>query len=182
MSTTRETSWNDAYDRLVLYLGTFDLADHAHVSRLALNILQQAQELQRAGDQREPTALTIGLAQKKITDWLAANLPQQDSSPGNVLPSGYVAILLTRAYRTAPDSFLATPLPEELRQALRETLLETGPGLNVSSMTPRHLDYGPMLQFARQTWHRVDPKEFLVAVAFWFAVYCVLYWWLSQAL
>jgi hypothetical protein len=175
-------AWNEAYDRLVLYLRTFDLGDHAYVSKIALNILEQAQEIYRTDGTREPTTLTLSLAQKSIADWLAANLPQHDTSPGFVLPSGYIAILLSRAYRTSPDSFLASPLPEELRQALRETMVVTGPDLNVSSMTPRHLDYGPMLQFARQTWHRLDAKEFLIAVAFWAAVYTVFYWWLSQAL
>jgi hypothetical protein len=182
MNSSLEQSWNEAYDRLALYLRTFDLGDHAYTSRLTLDILHEAREKQRTGDAREPTTLTLDLAQKKIVTWLAANLPQADSSPGTLLPAGYIAILLSRAYRTAPDSFLATPVPEELRQALRESLLQTGPDLNVSSMTPRHLDYGPMLQFARQTWHRVDPKEFVIAAAFWFAIYIVLYWWLSSTL
>jgi hypothetical protein len=181
MNLPDKQAWNDAYDRLVAYLRTFELGDHAYVSRLALDILQQAQEAHRADGTQDPTKLTLGLAQKKITEWLATNLAPQETSPSHVLPSGYVALLLSRAYRTAPDSFLATPLPEELRQALRESLLVTGPDLNVSSMTPRRLDYGPMLQFARQTWHRVSAKEFFIAVVFWFAVYIVFYWWLSQA-
>ncbi len=175
-------AWNEAYDRLASYLRTFDLGDHAHVSELALNILQQAREKHRAEPARHPTTLVLDLAQKNLTDWLAANLEQADKSPSHVLPSGYIAILLSRAYRTAPKAFLTGPLPEEMRQALRETLLVTGPDLNVSSMTPRHLDYGPMLQFARQTWHRLDVKEFFIAVAFWAAVYTVFYWWLSQVL
>jgi hypothetical protein len=181
MSTSLDQSWNDAYDRLVLYLRTFDLADHAHVSRLSLEILQQAQDIYRTDTSRPPTTLTLGLAQKRIAEWLANNLPQADLSPSNLLSAGCIALLISRAYRSAPGSFLAKPVPEELRQALRESLIVTGPDLNVSSMTPRHLDYGPMLQFARQTWHRVDPKEFLIAVAFWSAVYVVFYWWLSQA-
>ena len=182
MSTTPEQPWNEAYDRLVLYLRTFDLADHAHVSRLSLDLLEKAKEAHRADPTREPTALTLALAQQKISEWLAMNLPQADISRSNLLSAGCIAILLSRAYRTAPGSFLATPVPEEMRQALRESLIVTGPDLNVSSMTPRHLDYGPMLQFARQTWHRVDIKELIVAVAFWGAVYIVFYWWLSQVL
>jgi hypothetical protein len=184
MTPSRQTdeAWNDAYDRLVLYLRTFDLGDHAHVARLALEILQQARDRHAAGDTREPTTLTLALTQKRIAEWLAANLPQHDDTASELLPSGYIAILLSRAYENAPSSFLATPVPEELRLALQETLIVTGPDLNVSSMTPRHLDYGPMLQFARQTWHRVDPKEFVIAVGFWGAVYAVFYWWLSQSL
>jgi hypothetical protein len=182
MSESPEQAWNDAYDRLVLYLRTFDLADHAHVSRVALSLLEQAKEAHKSDGSREPTALTLSLAQQKIAEWLAFNLPQADLSRSNLLSAGCVAILLSRAYRTAPGSFLASPVPEEMRQALRESLISTGPDLNVSSMTPRHLDYGPMLQFARQTWHRVDIREFVIAIAFWGAVYAVFYWWLSQTL
>ncbi|HEX4141707.1 MAG TPA: hypothetical protein VHY09_15265 [Candidatus Methylacidiphilales bacterium] len=182
MNTTPEQAWNDAYDRLLLYLRTFDLADHAHVSRVALGILEQAKEAYARDNSREPTALTLGLAQQKIAEWLAFNLPQADLSRSNLLSAGCIAILLSRAYRTAPGSFLTTPVPEEMRQALRESLISTGPDLNVSSMTPRHLDYGPMLQFARQTWHRIDLKELFVAVAFWLAVFVIFHWWLSQVL
>ncbi len=182
MNTIQDEAWNDAYDRLVAYLRTFDLADHAHVARVALDLLQQAKDAHAKNPSSEPTALTLRLAQKKITEWLAFNLPQADLSQSNLLSAGCIAILLSGAYRKAPGAFLATPVPEEMRQALRESLISTGPDLNVSSMTPRHLDYGPMLQFARQTWHRVDIKELLIAVAFWVAVYIVFYWWLSQVL
>ncbi|MEI9999493.1 MAG: hypothetical protein WDO13_10160 [Verrucomicrobiota bacterium] len=175
-----EEAWNEAYDRLVAYLKTFELGDHAYVSQLALNLLTEAKEKHRAGAAEDPTTLTLHLAQKHLADWLAATLGQQNASPSHVLPTGYIAILLSQAYRKAPTAFLAEPLPEDLRQALRATLLVTGPDLNVSSMTPRHLDYGPMLQFARQTWHRVDARELLVAVLFWTLVYSVFYWWLSQ--
>ena len=46
----------------------------------------------------------------------------------------------------------------------------------------RHLDFGPMLQIARQTWHRFSAKEVIVAVIFWGSVYTFFYWWLSQLL
>jgi hypothetical protein len=182
MNITPDQAWNDAYDRLVLYLRTYDLADHAHVARVALDILQKAKEAHQADPSREPTALTLSVAQQKIAEWLAFNLPQADLSRSNLLSAGCIALLLSRAYRNAPGSFLASPVPEEMRQALRESLISTGPDLNVSSMTPRHLDYGPMLQFARQTWHRVDLKELFVALAFWLSVFFLFHWWLSQAL
>src|ERR1700761_9566497 len=76
MSSTNDKAWNDAYDRLVLYLRTYDLADHAHVARVALDILQQAKDAHAKDPSREPTALTLGLAQKKISEWLAHNMPQ----------------------------------------------------------------------------------------------------------
>ena len=177
-----DRAWNDAYDRLESFLKTFELGDHAYVSKLALDLIGQAKEKHRGEPSRDPTAVTLELAQKRLADWLATNLGQPGDASSHILATGYIAILLSQVYRTAPRSLLANPVPEELRQALRETLLVTGPDLNVSSMTPRRLDYGPMLQFARQTWHRWDTKEFFIALLFWAAIYTIFYWWLSQML
>jgi hypothetical protein len=177
-----QEAWNEAHDRLLIFLNTFALGDHAYVSQLAVSLLHQARELHRQNPSRDPITQTMELAQKRLADWLDTNLEEADTSPSHILATGTIALLLSQVYRTAPTSFLASPMPEELRQALRETLLVTGPDLNVSSMTPRHLDYGPMLQFARQTWHRWDAKELLIALLFWAGVYTVFYWWLSQSL
>lgn len=178
----KEQAWNEAHDRLVAYLKTFELDDHVYVSQLALDLLHQAQEKSRADATGDPTTLTLDLAQKKLVDWLASNLEKKGGSTSHVLATGYIALLLSRLYRNAPASFLATPVPDDVRQSLRHTLIVTGPDLEVSSMTPRHLDYGPMLQFARQTWHRFELKEVVIALLFWGGVYTVFYWWLSQVL
>ena len=179
---TREHSWNEAHDRLVAYLKTFELDDHVYVSRLALQFLQQARDVYKYDSSRDPTTLTLDLAQKNLVDWLAKNLESRSESKSHVLATGYIALLLSKLYRDAPDSFLAPTVPDDVRQSLRQTLIVTGPDLNISSMTPRHLDYGPMLQFARQTWHRFEPKELIIAILFWVGVYTVFYWWLSQVL
>ncbi len=173
-------AWNEAYDRLVNFLKTFQLADHAYASQIALEFIRQAREVHDQNPSRPPATCVMDLAQKRLAEWFAANLGEVDRVPSHTLATGYIALLLSRTYRNAPTSFLTSPLPEELRQALRETLIVTGPDLNISSMTPRHFDYGPMLQFARQTWHLWDAREIIVAVIFWACVYTAFYWWLSQ--
>jgi len=179
---TEREAWNDAYDRLMNFLRAFQLTDHAHVSQTALELFHAAQKAHREDPSRDPATRTMEQAHKHLADWLAVNLGENDRTPSHILSTGYIALLLSQVYRTAPASFLANPLPEELRQALRETLVVAGPDLNVSSMTPRHLDFGPMLQIARQTWHRFNPQELIVALIFWGIVYSVAYWWLSQIL
>lgn len=181
-SPSEQKAWNEAYVRLTHYLESFCLVDRAHVARLALKLQDQAQQIYRHDISKAPTPLTMELAQKTIAEWLAANLDEPDKAPSKILADGCIALLISQVFRTAPESFLANPLPEELRQALRETLLVTGPDLNISSMTPRHLDYGPMLGIARQTWHRWDTKAFLIALFFWTCVYAILYCGLSQIL
>jgi hypothetical protein len=179
---TEQEAWNEAYDRLLNFLRTFELADHAHVSKTALELFQDAKIAHRQDPSRDPVTHTMEQAHQHLAEWLAINLGAENRVPAHILATGYIALLLSQAYRTAPTSFLANPLPEELRQALRETLIVAGPDLQVSSMTPRHLDFGPMLQLARQTWHRWNATELLVALVFWAGVYTFFYWWLSQLL
>lgn len=175
-----QEAWNEAYARLTDFLGSFALSDRAYVSRLALDLLDQARRLHRDDPSRHPTTVTLELAQNRLTEWLEANLGEQDKSPSQLLADGSIALLLSRVFRTSPTSFLASPLPEELRQALQESLLVTGPDLHISSMTPRHLDYGPMLHLARQTWHRWNGKSVGAALIFWACIYSVLYWFFLQ--
>jgi hypothetical protein len=180
-SSDRE-SWNEAYDRLFHFLRAFKLTDHAHVSQTALNLFHDAQKAHAKDPSRDPVTHTMEQAQTHLAEWLAINLGEENRAPAHILSTGYTALLLSQVYRTSPASFLANPVPEELRQALRETLIVAGPDLNVSSMTPRHLDFGPMLQLARQTWHRWNAKEIIVAFVFWTSVYFFFYWWISQLL
>jgi hypothetical protein len=172
-------TWNRAHDRLVRFLNTFALSDHPHVSRLALELLDRARAAHREDPSRDPTTLTMEQAQSLLAEWLAKNLQEEHESPAKIMTTGYIALLLSRLYQVAPDSFLEFPLPEEVRKSMQQTLVTTGPDLNVSSMTPRHLDYGPMLDFARQTWHRWDARTFFIALLFWAGIYVILYLWLS---
>jgi hypothetical protein len=177
-----QAAWNQAHDRLQDFLNTFALGDHAQVSRLTLKLLDQAKELHGQDSSLDPVSLSMAQAQKLAGEWFAANLEMRDQPPSRLLASGYVALLLSRAFRTAPETFLTTPLPENLRESMRQTLLVTGPDLNISSMTPRHIDYGPMLDLARKTWHRWNAREIALALLFWTGVYFIFYWWLSEAL
>jgi hypothetical protein len=173
-------AWNEAFDRLSYYLESFAVEDRAHVSRVALEIFDHARQIHSTDPARPPTSLTMELAQARLTEWLATNLDEKDPGAAHVLANGGIALLLSRVFRTAPDSFLDGPLPEELRLALREKMLVAGPDLKISRMTPRHLDYGPMLGLARHSWHLWNVREVFAAVLFWAAVYVLFYWWLSN--
>jgi hypothetical protein len=177
-----QAAWNQAHDRLRDFLNTFALGDHAQVSRLTLKLLDQTRELHRQDPTLDPVSLAMAQVQKLVGEWFASNLEMRDQAPAELMASGYVTLFLSRAFRTAPETFLTAPLPENLKESMRQTLLVTGPDLKISSMTPRHLDYGPMLDLARKTWHRWDAREIIIALLFWTGVYFVFYWWLSEAL
>jgi hypothetical protein len=173
-------AWNEAHERLTRYLETFALGDEVQVSRLVLRLLDEARSKHRDEPGATPVAVTMRHAQEELSRWLATNLNQQNDSSSQILASGYTALLLSRLSQNEPGAFLASPLPEDVRRSLQQTLVVTGPDLTVSSMTPRHFDYGPMLDLARQTWHRWDAKSFGAALLFWLGVYGICYWCLSE--
>jgi hypothetical protein len=175
-------AWNRAHARLREYLETFALADQVQLERLTLRLLDEARDLHRINAALDPTTITMRHAQSSLSRWLAGTLTGEAEPSAHALTSGTVALLLSRMPQKQPEFFLRAELPLEAREELRRTLVVTGPDLTVSSMTPRHLDYGPMLDFARQTWHRWDAKTFGAAALFWLGVYGILYWWLSEYL
>jgi hypothetical protein len=175
-SADQQLAWNRAYDRLVEYLDTFALGDRAQASRLAVSLVDEAKEIHRRNPSTDPTTVTMRHVQKRVADWLASNLGEEGRPPAQIVATGCIALLLSEVFRSAPGDFLGAEPRGDLREAMRRTLLTTGPDLNVSSMTPRHLDYGPMLDFARQTWHRWETKSLALAIAFWVFVYFALYW------
>jgi hypothetical protein len=146
---------------------------------VTLEIVDHARKVFRTDKSRSPATVAMELAHQRLTKWLATNLLETDKPASEILADGSIALLLSRVFQTAPETFMAGPLPEELRHALRERLLVAGPDMDISRMTPRHLDYGPMLDIARQTWHRQDMRRIVVALIFWTAAYFGLYWWLA---
>ena len=147
-----------------------------------MRLLDEARELHRADPTQSPTAVTLHHAQEELTRWLARQIDDTELTSPQILAGGTIALLLSRLAQERPDTFLADPAAPEVRESLRRTLVVTGPDLTISSMTPRHLDYGPMLGLARQTWHRWNGKTFVTALLFWLGVYGICYWCLSEYL
>jgi len=175
-------AWNQAHDRVLHFLETFGIEDRSRLFRLVLALLDEAKERRRTNPELDPTALAAGLTGEEIARWLAANLGEAEGGAEEVLRRGYVALLLSPRFRGDRSAFLEAGLPPEFRQSLRHALLVTGPDLDVSSMTPRPIDYGPMLGLARETWHRWDKKTVVTALLLWGGIYLVLYEWLSRYL
>ena len=149
------------------------------LERLTLRLLDEARELNRADARNDPTTLTLRHAQAQISRWLANTLTGEPNPSPLAFTSGTIALLLSRMAQEKPGEFLRADIPMETREALRRTLVVTGPDLTVSSMTPRHLDYGPLLDLARQTWHRWDLRTFISAGIFWLGVYGICYWFIT---
>ncbi|MDE1169870.1 MAG: hypothetical protein PW734_01465 [Verrucomicrobium sp.] len=176
-SAANQEAWNEAHRRLVDYLDSFAWADARRVAQMALEIGADAQSLHAAEPARDPVSVTMGLAQERVAAWLAAGLG--DASPERH-GTACLPLLLSGIPQRQPAAFLAEPPSEAVRQAMQKPLLMVGPDLAISSMTPRHLDYGALRGLASQTWHRWEPREALVAVLLWTTIGILLYHWIPE--
>lgn len=167
--------WNEASTRLTQYLAAHRLASHLHRADLAEEILDEAQARHRERPDAEPVTLTMDVAQERIEKWFAGILEDTASPVGRRVENGRVAIWLTRANDLWPARFAAAELPDDMRRALCESSVRTGPDLAVTSMTSRGVDFGPMETLARQTWQNWDWAALARAGLFWAGVYALGY-------
>jgi hypothetical protein len=138
--------WNAAYAKVEGYFHALRIRNKVLLGQLVQKVLDRA--IQRAPN--EPTRSTTELAaeelDKLVTEWFAQVLERIPTGIEQLLSTrGRLALLLADMPGKWQDQFLSQgPWPEEFVTAMRETYLRAGPDFQVSQMTPRPLDLGPI--------------------------------------
>lgn len=135
--TGTEMEWNAAYYRLEDYLRALRIVSKVRQSQIILPILQQAAERHALEPRLNPTTLAVDVLFDTMESWFAAIDPETDAFRST---AGKVAFLLADSPERWPQFFLATEIPAEYAQELRESAVLAGPDLQVSSMAPRPID------------------------------------------
>jgi hypothetical protein len=112
-----------------------------HQSQLIVQILKSA-AARHAGDvNQNPTRLAMEEARAAIDRWFENILGPRE----RIATAGLISWLAADAPSRWPVAFLADDNPAELRRELRENEVRAGPDLQVSSMVPRPIDVGSLL-------------------------------------
>ncbi len=174
---TDTTRWREAHRRLKHYVAAYHLMDSVHEAELVREIFEAAIERHLKNPKEHPTVSTMKQARQTIGEWLKSAMGKEKANVPAVqqVPIAHLTLLLSQVPRKMPMAFLAPEMPDRLRLFFARSLMMTGPTLNVASMTPRDLDYGPMLQLAQQTWHQWNTKRFMEALVFWACIYSIFY-------
>jgi hypothetical protein len=138
--------WNAAYAKVENYFHALRIRNKPLLGQLVLRVLERAQLRAPAEPQRSATELAIEEMERLVVSWFAEVLQTSPTNSDQMLSTrGRLALLLADMPGKWQDQFLRPwPWPEEFVGAMRETFLLAGPDFQLSKMTPRPLDLGPI--------------------------------------
>lgn len=160
--TGTEKEWNEAYARLADYFRSYQLHNRIRRTQLILETLRRAAEAHKKDPARTPTAHSIEQARLMLREWLGAIYSDLHLTPSQVEAAGRLGFHLSGGPVRWPHFFLATDdLPQDMTEAMRSALRTSGPGMQVSKMTPRDMDLGIVSEVAEDTFDRLERHPFL---------------------
>jgi len=138
--------WNAAYEKVENYFHALRVRNKALLGRLVLRVLERAAHRAPVEPDRSATQLAAEEMDRIVIEWFAEVLQEPPANADQMLSTrGRLALLLADMPGRWQDQFLRPgPWPEEFISAMRETYLRAGPDFQLSKMTPRPFDLGPI--------------------------------------
>ncbi|HXF11330.1 MAG TPA: hypothetical protein VN625_11145 [Desulfuromonadaceae bacterium] len=138
--------WNAAYGKVESYFHALRVQNKALLGQLVLRVLERAMRRAPNESNRSATQLAAEEMDHLVTEWFADVLQSPSTkSDGTLSTRGRLALLLADMPGKWQEQFLRPgPWPKDFTNAMRETFLRAGPDFQLSQMTPRPLDLGPI--------------------------------------
>jgi hypothetical protein len=142
----RLEEWNAAYEKVENYFHALRVRNKALLGQLVLRVLERAARRAPAEPERSATQLAAEEMDRIVIEWFAEVLQEPPANADQMLSTrGRLALLLADMPGKWQDQFLRPgPWPKEFISAMRETYLRAGPDFQLSKMTPRPFDLGPI--------------------------------------
>ena len=138
--------WNAAYEKVENYFHALRVRNKALLGRLVLRVLERAAHRAPVEPDRSATQLAAEEMDRIVIEWFAEVLQEPPANADQMLSTrGRLALLLADMPGRWQEQFLRPgPWPKEFIGAMRETYLRAGPDFQLSKMTPRPFDLGPI--------------------------------------
>jgi hypothetical protein len=138
--------WNAAYAKVENYFYALRVRNKTLLGQSVLRVLDRAMNRAATEPTSSATQLAVEEMDRLINEWFAdvLHIPpeQQDRT---LSTKGRLALLLADMPGKWQDQFLRPgPWPDEFVSAMRESYLRAGPDFQLSKMTPRPFDLGPL--------------------------------------
>jgi hypothetical protein len=161
-ATGTEEAWNEAYARLADYFRSYQLHNRIRRTQLILETLRKAAEAHAKDPTRTPTAHSIEQARLMLREWLGSIYSDLNLSEAQLEATGRLGFHLAGGPSRWPQFFLDEQnMPDDMAEAMRSALRTSGPGMQVSKMTPRDIDLGMFTDVADDTFDRLGRHPIL---------------------
>ena len=142
----RLEEWNAAYEKVENYFHALRVRNKALLGQLVLRVLERAARRAPAEPEHSATQLAAEEMDRIVIEWFAEVLQEPPTNADQMLSTrGRLALLLADMPGRWQEQFLRPgPWPKEFISAMRETYLRAGPDFQLSKMTPRPFDLGPI--------------------------------------
>ncbi len=160
--------WNAAYVRVEDYLRAHRIHNRLHQSRLIQQVLERAARRHEANPSLNPIGLAAEETEQAMDLWFADMLDVRGQPHDRIAVDGRLALLLCDGPRRWPYAFLdrAQPAPD-FSAAMRAGVIQAGPDMAVSNMSPRPIDLGPIPEAAGETMERIERWPILRTLLLW---------------
>ena len=138
--------WNAAYAKVESCFNALRIRNKVLLGRMVIHVLKRAMRRAPRELQRPVTELAAEEMDLVLTEWFAQVLQEPLSGTDHLLTTrGRLALLIVDMPGKWQEQFLRPgPWPEPFVKAMREAYLRAGPDFQLSKMTPRPLDLGPI--------------------------------------
>lgn len=175
MDENNLAAWNLACVRLDDYLRAHLVQDREHLLRLNLQLIDEAKLLQKQHVDSTPLDVTMNLVTKRTEDWFSRLADDSHEADARMAARGRALWFTNDLYRRFPSAFLEPEPPAGLRDAVRSVTLQTGPDIELASLTRKEIDYGPMEDIVGETWHQFAWGYVLRAFVIWVIIFFAAY-------
>ena len=171
--------WNAAYVKVENYFHALRIRNKALLGQLVLRVLERAQRRAPTEPARDATEIAGEEMDRLVTSWFAEVLQASPTGTDQMLSTrGRLALLLADMPGKWQDQFLRPgPWPPEFIAAMRESFFRAGPDFQLSKMTPRPLDLGPITTLTN--FGKLPYVRMALAWGF-FALMLVAVFWLTH--
>ena len=138
--------WNAAYLKVESYFHALRIRNKVLLGQLVQRVLSRAVGRAPGEPARSATELAAEELDQLVTEWFATVMERIPTGVEQMLSTrGRLAMLLADMPGKWQDQFLQPgPWPPEFVAAMQEMYLRAGPDFQLSLMTPRPLDLGPI--------------------------------------
>ena len=171
--------WNAAYVKVENYFHALRIRNKPLLGQLVLRVLERAQRRAPSEPSHSATEIAAEEMDRIVTEWFGEVLQTSPVGSEHTLSTrGRLALLLADMPGRWQDQFLRPgPWPQEFVEAMRESFFRAGPDFQLSKMTPRPLDLGPITTLTNLG---KLPYARMVLVWLFLALLLIAIFWLSH--